>query len=285
MHRRLYLFVLLAGFFPVLASSGEWPHPRGPRFDGTISATGVFSAEAIGLELAWRAPLGPGYSGISVSGGLAVTGFGDAEACWVAAFDTATGREVWRSRLGDPHPGQDGSTGGPLSSPAIGDGRVYALHPRGDLLALRLEDGAALWKRSLKQELGARQPDHGFATTPAAAGETVVVQIGGAGGRAIVGLDARTGETRWSLGDDKIEYQSPAVMTLAGRPQVVAVGVREIVGIDADDGERLWTHRLLGEDETFSTSPTYLGEDRFVVSIHGVLTAYRLSREIGRAHV
>jgi outer membrane protein assembly factor BamB len=278
MHRNLCLFALLTCFCPAFAAGNEWPHPRGPRFDSTISETGALDADPIGLELAWRAPLGPGYSAISVAGGLAVTGFGDADASWVAAFDTATGREVWRSRLGDRYLGRDGSTDGPLSSPVINEGRVYALDPRGDMLALRLEDGTVLWRKGLKKELGAREPGHGFATTPLPAGEVVVVQIGGEGGQAIVGLDALTGEIRWSLGDDKIEYQSPAVMTLARRTQVVAVGVREIVGIDAVDGERLWTHRLDGEDETFSTSPTFIGDDRFVVSIHGVLTAYRLSR-------
>ena len=95
----------------------------------------------------------------------------------------------------------------------ISEGRVFALDPGGDLVALRLEDGTELWKKGFKETLGARQPEFGFTTTPLPAGEVVVVQIGGKTGRAIVGVDAATGEVRWSLGDDQIEYQSPAVAT------------------------------------------------------------------------
>ena len=120
------LLVLFATVSPAVGASSEWPHLRGPGFDGRVEAAGTFESASVGLELAWRIPLGSGYSGIAVSGGRAVTLFSSGDADWVAAFDTATGKQLWRYRLGDLTKGHDGSDDGPLSSPTIGNGKVFA---------------------------------------------------------------------------------------------------------------------------------------------------------------
>ena len=88
---------------PVLAS--DWPHLRGPDVDGRVAAPGTFETGAVGLDLAWRIPLGSAYSGIAVADGRAVTLFADDEADWVVALDAGTGQEIWRQRMGDPTTG------------------------------------------------------------------------------------------------------------------------------------------------------------------------------------
>ena len=99
------LFVLA---LPAVAASGDWPHPRGPSFDGVAAAEGALSDGEPVLSRAWRVPLGSGYSGIAVANGRAVTSFTDDEADWVAAFDVESGKRIWRHRLGDITKGHDG---------------------------------------------------------------------------------------------------------------------------------------------------------------------------------
>ena len=78
-------------FRPVLAVSllvasgsavADWPHLRGPTIDGRL-AGGAFEPGDLGLHLAWKAPLGSGYSGIALADGRAVTMFTDGAADWV----------------------------------------------------------------------------------------------------------------------------------------------------------------------------------------------------------
>ena len=89
----------------------------------------------------WRARLGSGYSGVAVADGRAVTLFSDGSRDVLAAFDAATGREAWRVPVAEAHKGKDGSFDGPVSTPAVDRGRVFALGPRGDLMAVDLKTG------------------------------------------------------------------------------------------------------------------------------------------------
>ncbi len=265
--------VCLASLVLLVATSqgiaGEWPHLRGPNLDGRLAATGALQGGLVGLELDWRAPLGSGYSGIVISGERAVTMYSDGEVDWVIALDTATGERVWRYRIAMTHKGHDGSDDGPLSSPVISEELVYALGPKGQLLALRLTDGKKVWSRTLPKDFDSAVPHFGFTTTPLVEGNVLVVQTGGPDGRAISGLDKRSGKPLWSLGDDAVDYQSPSLMDLAGRRQIVAISAKQIHGIDPLTGYPLWKHELGENDSVESANPTYAGGDRFLVFAGG----------------
>src|SRR5688572_9465483 len=91
------------------ASADEWPGLRGPNHDGSAARGSRFGAGSGAPVVRWRAGLGSGYSGVAVSGGRAVTMFADGGDDVLAAFDAATGRELWRIRVGDRHKGINGS--------------------------------------------------------------------------------------------------------------------------------------------------------------------------------
>ncbi|MDX1389333.1 MAG: PQQ-binding-like beta-propeller repeat protein, partial [Acidobacteriota bacterium] len=197
---------------------------------------------------------------------------------WVAAFDVTNGKELWRVRLDDTHKGADGSHDGPLSSPVIADGAVYAVSPRGYLISLNLANGKERWRKRLDTDFGGKKPDFGFTTTPLVAGDVVVVQAGGPGGRAIVALDPRDGKTVWAHGDATVDYQSPALMTLAGRAQVVAINGAGITAFAPDTGKILWDYSYGENDSSRSATPVFVGEDRFLVSISGEVAVFRVSK-------
>jgi enterochelin esterase-like enzyme/outer membrane protein assembly factor BamB len=276
---------LLCLALPALATASDWPHLRGPNYDGSARGGGFFGGEGVKLELAWKAGLGSGYSGIAVAGGRAVTMFSDGEADYVVAFDVADGREVWRHRLDATNKGHDGSADGPLSSPVIDDDVVYALGPNGQLMALALADGDVVWSRTLQDAFGSAAPHFGFTTTPLVEGKVLVVQMGGSDGRAISGLDKRTGKKIWSFGKDGVSYQSPAVMTLAGRRQLVTVDDRKITGVVPATGEVLWRHELGEKDSSFSANPTPVGNDRLLVFVNEQAVVLEVERAISRYEV
>ena len=94
----------------------------------------------------------------------------------------------------------------------------------------------------------------------------VVVLAGGPGGRSLVAYDARTGERRWSGGDDPAAYSSPRVATLGGVRQVVVLSLDSLAGHDVGTGAVLWRDPWPERAEKVS-QPVVLGDDLVFVSM------------------
>lgn len=206
-------------------------------------AAGVLETESFRLDLVWKRPLGSGYSGVSVVDGRAVTMFSDGEFDNLVALDTDTGEEIWRYRIASTYRGHGGSADGAHSTPIVDEGVVYGLGAKGELFAVNLGVGKQVWSKKIDEELGARTPYWGYATTPLVEDEVLIVQTGCSEGRSISGFSKGTGVLLWSVGDDEVGYQSPAVVTLAGQRQVVTVSNKLMMGILPESGEVLWRHQ------------------------------------------
>jgi enterochelin esterase-like enzyme/outer membrane protein assembly factor BamB len=265
--------------FGILAggdSGDDWPHLRGPGLDGHADSGGALGSGPIRLNRAWTSEVGSAYSGMAVAGGLLVTLDTDGELDHVVAFDAEDGRLLWRSPLGPMYLGHDGSMDGPISSPVIGLGMVFAIGPRGQLVALTAETGEVVWSKDLITDLGAPQPSYGFTTTPLLEGELLIVQAGGSEGRLLCAFDARTGEERWTSGEGVGAYQSPIAMDLAGRRQVVALGGNSLLAVAPETGELLWTHPLGEQDRASTGMATPIDDTRFFANVSGTITMYQV---------
>ena len=252
-----------------VADSSDWPSLRGPRHDGAALAN-LDASEGAGFAVAWRSALGAGYSSVAVADGRAVTLFSDGQADVAVAFDARTGKELWRHAIAPTLPGRDGSFDGPISTPALSGGRVFGLGPRGHLFGLDAATGRELWAVDLVTREGAKLPFYGFGTSPIVAGGVLVVPLGAPGGGAIAGFDLATGERRWRLGDDGVAYQSPILLSVGGREQVVAVGDTRIFGIDPAGGRLLWEHVHGGEVHPIATEsivPVPAGDGRLFLKL------------------
>ena len=241
-----------------------WATLRGPDLNGTYPGRGRFRL-GVDFEPAWTKDGGPGYSAITAENGTIVTELSDGAQNVLVALDPGSGRERWRVAIGPMRQGQGGAADGPLSTPVIHDGLVYALDPAGSLVAVSLRDGTRAWSMDLAADHGAVPPPHGFATTPLVLDDVLVVQAGAPGGRSTVGLDPHSGTRLWSHGNDEVGYQSPIGMTIAGKRQVLALTHRTLYGLDPTAGTELWRLPLVREatDGIVHVSPA--GPDRLLI--------------------
>jgi len=262
------------------ATAVEWPGLRGPNHDGSAGRESRFASGPGAPTLRWRVPLGSGYSGVAVSDGRAVTMFADKTSDVLAAFDATTGKEAWRIVMGGRYKGINGSFDGPVSTPAVAFGRVYALDPAGRLLAADLATGRRLWEVDLPAREGATRPEMGFTSSPLIGAGVVILQTGAKGG-SIAGFDPATGERRWSVGDDSVQYQTPVVVRVGAREVLVAAGDAKLAGIDPATGRLLFEHAHGGEPvwiASASAVPVPAGPGRvFVKTNVDNSTMYRLA--------
>jgi outer membrane protein assembly factor BamB len=248
------------------AASPSYPQFLGPDRDATLRGVGLArdwrSAAPVAL---WRQPIGQGWSGFAVANGLAVTLEQQNGKERVVAYDLERGTVRWS------HGGGAGFASvmagdGPRATPAIDGSRVYAFGVNGVLTALDLASGRLLFEKDVLAENGARRPEHGVASSPLVVDGVVVVQAGGPGGRSLVAYDARTGERRWSGGDDPAAYSSPRLATLGGVPQVVVFSRDSLAGHDLRTGAVLWRDPWPERAEKVS-QPVVLGDDLVFLSV------------------
>jgi outer membrane protein assembly factor BamB len=252
-----------------VASDQEWPGLRGPRHDGGASGK-LDATQGAGFAVAWRAALGAGYSSVAVAKGRAVTLLSDGQNDLAVAFDSRTGKELWRNVIAPTLRGKDGSFDGPIATPVLTSDRVYGLGPRGHLFALDAASGRQLWKVDLVEREAAVAPHYGFSASPLVAGGVLVVPLGAKNGGAIAGFDPATGARRFRLGDDSVNYQTPIVVTLGGRELVVAVGDTRVFGIDPAGGRLLFEHVHGGEVHAIASEslvPVPAGEGRIFLKL------------------
>lgn len=266
--------------FPVVvgAADSNWTQWAGPNLDLTVHNTGVFDGPSFGLERIWVRPLGSAYSGIAVVDGKLVTMFSDGASDLVAALDAATGAELWRYRIGPMYRGHDGSHDGPNSTPLVHDGRVYGLGPAGRLFALRLEDGMEIFAHEVAETLGARAPDHGFTTAPTLIDGVLAVETGGASGGSISAFHPESGALLWQVGDDRVDYQSPLGLDVAGKTVLVAVTNEGVLGLSPKTGDILFRHAHPQKASYVASQPVPLGGARFLVSGRFGSTVYQVER-------
>ena len=183
------------------------------------------------------------------------------------AFDAATGEPLWTTRPGDE-----------LAAPTLREGTLYLeVGETGHVEARSLADGSRLWRTRVGE----------WGPGPVAVANETVVAPGGrrdAPGR-LVGLDAATGEKRWSLTfepetdtDDRVDGDPTGVSTAGGRAYV-GLDDGSVHAVRVRDGEPVWrfdpgttlTIDLYGdgrEHQPRVAAPPAVGDDRVYVA-HG----------------
>jgi len=233
-------------------------------------------------RLVWKQPIGAGWSAFAAVNGYAVTLEQRGNDEWVACYEIETGQPVWGHSIPARHENPLGGIG-PRSTPTIHQGRVYALGGTGVLRCLDGATGKPVWQDDLHARYGLTQAadevmvQWGRAGSPLIVDDLVVVPGGGPLGKAknLVAFKADSGELVWESENlkengvaDQISYASPALVTLAGRRQIVVVNESTASGHDPASGQRLWTYPWPGSSNSTASSSQAVpvGADRLLLS-------------------
>lgn len=250
---------------PVQTPRADFPQFLGPNRDGVIPGVRLDPDWAARPpQVLWRRPVGAAWSGFAVVGDRALTQEQEGEQELVTCYDLATGRPLWRHA--DPARYFTTLAGeGPRCTPTVASNRVYTLGATGLLNCLALADGRRLWSRPITADAGSTVPEWGFAGSPLVWAGKVIVSAGGREDRSLLAYQAETGALVWHAGTRAANYSSPALLPLAGRPQVLMFNSRFITAHDPHTGRVLWEYPW-GTGHPNVALPVAVGPNRVVFS-------------------
>ena len=251
---------------PPPAAPPYWTNFRGPLRDGHYRERPILTAwPSTGLRPIWKQPVGAGHASFVAAGGRAFTIEQRGRDEVVAAYDVATGREVWtntwRATFDEIYGGV-----GPRATPTWHDGTLYALGATGELRALDAATGRMHWRTNILQDAGASNLQWGMAASPLVVGGTIVVLPGGPGSRSIAAYDRATGKIAWTALDDMAAYSSPMLARLAGVDQILVFAATRLVSVSVDGGHTLWEFPWKTQGGIHVAQPLVIDGNRVFIS-------------------
>jgi outer membrane protein assembly factor BamB len=228
----------------------DWPHWRGPHFDGVSRETGLLKEwPEGGPRVLWKVELSGGYSSVAVAGGRLYTHTAkNKKEEIVLCLEAATGKELWRYTypcdydrhvtLGDRY------DSGPRATPALESGRIYTIGTTGTVLCLEAATGKIVWRRELLDIAGRSCPRQGYCASPLVIGDLLFVHPGGHKGNSVAALNKTDGKLVWQALDDAISHASPIRVDVQRTPQVVFLTANSLAGFAPKDGKLLWRYDL-----------------------------------------
>jgi len=252
----------LLGSGALRAEEGEWSRFRGPNGTGISPATTV-PATWTDKDYNWQVTLpGLGHSSPVLWGNRLYLTCGDAATAQrtVLCLDSGDGRTLWRRD--DPSKPYDQNRDNCFASAtpaADADGVVLTWTTPEAVVLLALDpDGREVWRR----DLGPFVAKHGSGTSPVLVGDLVVLAndqedmnrmlAGGAktgqghpvGRSFLVGLDRKTGRTRWQVDrrTGLAAYSTPCLYQADGRPPelIFTSTAHGITAVDPATGAVNW---------------------------------------------
>lgn len=244
----------------------SWPDFRGPRRDGVYDAFDLqLDWKACPPRELWRQPIGGGYASFVVGGGRAYTIEQRRDKEAVTCYELATGRELWVQEYEASFEETLGGDG-PRATPTLAGERVYSLGAEGHLYCLEAADGRVVWKRNILQEFKQENLSWGLACSPLVIDGKVLVTNSGKADPSVLAYDAATGDPVWNARAGLQAYSSLAVVTLAGRRQVLNLAAAALNGLDPASGEILWSHPWDTSMGINCSQPLEVGGDRIFLS-------------------
>ncbi|HXG10364.1 MAG TPA: PQQ-binding-like beta-propeller repeat protein [Gemmataceae bacterium] len=241
-----------------LAAAADWPQWLGP-------GRNAVSPEKVAVwkeppRVLWRQPVGEGHSSPVVAGGRVFlhVKVKDKDEEEVLCFASPTGKQLWRYTY--PRARFDSPFGvGPRATPAVVEGRVYALGVTGVLTCLEADSGKPVWQVDTARQFQPPPLKFGVSCSPLVEGDKVLVNVG-AKGASVVAFGKAKGEVVWKSLDDPASYSSPIVFDQAGRRQVVFLTGANVVSLDPASGEVFWKFPLVDLLSESSTTPIRAGD-------------------------
>jgi len=270
-------FVTLMFFvLTTVTVDADWPQWRGPARDGVAPAFTAPAAWPAQLTRRWQATVGLGHASPVIAGNRVVVHSRQANREVLAAYDLASGKQLWQDAVDAPYTMNQAALGhgpGPKSTPAVADGRVFTLGISGIFSAHDLATGTLLWRKNAPPA----PPEFGTATSPIVDGSSVIAFLGGAGAGALTAMDVATGTVKWRWTGDGPAYTSPIIATFAGMRQIVTQSQNRLIAVNAANGKLLWELPIKTPYEQNSVTPLVVGNLLLYAGLENPTTALRVA--------
>ena len=257
------LFALPLSCLTAAGLAADWPTFRGADRTAVAPDTNLLESwPAAGPALVWEAAgAGRGYASPAIVGdrlftlgdGLSSADDKDED---LTCFDRAPGKQLWKTKTGQPWTDGQESWQSSRGTPTVDGGLVYVLTPFGQLVACAVKDGREVFRVDLKGQLGGKKGDSwGYSESVLVDGPKIVCTPGGEQA-TMVALDKKSGRPLWSCplpGCRGAGHSSIVVAEMKGRRVYVQTTASGAMGVDAKTGALLWTYPI---DQTTAVIPT-----------------------------
>ena len=259
----------------------DWTGWMGNQRDDVFRETGIIDEiPKSGLDVKWRTPIEGGYAGPAVAAGKVFVfdyqkTAGDATNDpkkrselqgkeRLLALDEETGEVIWEHAYDCPY--AISYPAGPRCTPTVDGQHVYTLGSESDLRCVKVADGELVWKRTLKDDFGAKVPVWGFASHPLVDGDLVYSMVGGKG-QGVIAFDKLTGEVRWKALDARAGYCPPSIIEAGGTRQLIIFHPEGVASLNLADGSEYWSLPISPDYDMSITRPMKDGNLLYVSSM------------------
>lgn len=233
----------LGNFVELSNADDDWKQFRGAG--GTSVAEASLPKEFDDqTNVAWKTEMpGKGASGPIVVGDrvfLTCSGGIGESSLYTVCVDAKSGKKLWTQKFLATgrcfvHP----LSANAAPTPASDGKHVFAFYSSNDLACMDL-DGNLLWYRGLAFDRPKAGNDVGMSSSPVVADGVVVAQVENQGDSFAIGLDAKTGETMWTVDRPKVGvWASPLIIKNGDRHFVVLQSTASIDLLDLKTGKVL----------------------------------------------
>jgi len=259
MRCRHTLFMVLVTVSSI--SAADWPHWRGPFYNGTTQEENLPVDWSQTDNIAWSVELKGASAGSPIvwQDRVFLSGLDkDRDMLVATCYDRVNGNLLWQRDIAKGV-GRDSRSTYAASSPVTDGQRVVFFYASGDLVCFDLA-GHRQWARNLHTDYGQFAFQWTFSSSPLLYDGVLYFQVlqrdVPARGRGladqkndsyILAMKPDTGQTLWrqirpsqAVAEARESFTSPLPFEINGVMQLVVVGGDDVTGHDLDTGKELW---------------------------------------------
>jgi outer membrane protein assembly factor BamB len=253
--------------------TGQWTSFRGKDDNNIVQTSESIHISGDDYPELWSVETGEGHAApVIYNGKVYFLDYDeDLSSDALRCFSIETGTELWRRWYRLPIKRNHGFS---RTIPVINDDVIITIGPEGHVMCCDPQTGEMKWALDMKKEYRIEVPFWYTGQCPRLDNGTLI--LAPAGDEVLmVGLDAKTGDQRWSTPNTlgyKMSHSSIMPMTLKGKKTYVYIGIGGVCGVSAeenDQGKLLWATKDW-QPSVVAPSPVKVADNRlFVVAGYG----------------